>query len=106
MVKKRATEPELGVLKEDKKQRKSSNSSNLIESRGDDFLFLFDLIACTCGKAATLRVLSYTAPSFEKLCQPRIQNGKTEKTETSVMIQWQPARLQDIRSYQKLEVAE
>ena len=96
---------ELGIMKE-RPSRKQSNATNLIDSRGEDFFFLFDLIACTCGKAATLRVLSYTAPSFEKLCTPRIQTGKTEKTETSLKIQWQTARLQDIRSYEKLEVAE
>merc|ERR1719186_1421056 len=50
--------------------RNNSVKSPLLESKGDDFLFLFDLIAHSCGKSATLRVLSYTAPSFEKLCQP------------------------------------
>ena len=105
---KRTKDIELGLSGGEEKVRRRSThtSSNLIDIAGKDFCFLFDLISCTCGKAATLRVLSYTAPSFEKLCQPRIQIGKTEKTETSLKIQWQTARLQEIRSYQKLEVAE
>ena len=109
MMVRKTTDVELGIrVKKEEKERKfsSASRSTLVESKGDDFLFLFDLVACTCGKAATLRVLSYTAPSFEKLCQPRIQNNKTTKTETSLKIQWLPARLQDIRSYDKLEVAE
>ena len=81
-------------------------SSAATEASGEDFLFLFDLISCTCGKAATLRVLSYTSPSFEQLCQPRILHQQTSKTESSIKITWNPARLQDIRRLEKLEVAE
>ena len=74
----------------------------LLESEADDFLFLFDLIAHTCGKSATLRVLSYTAPSFEKLCKPEISN--VIMTEDSLKIEWKPTPLQDMRQYDKLEV--
>ena len=80
--------------------------SPLLESKGDDFLFLFDLIAHTCGKSATLRVLSYTAPSFAKLCQPVVLNDRITKTENSLKIEWEPAKLQDMRQYDKLEVEE
>ena len=73
---------------------------------GADFLFLFDLIACTCGKAATLRVLSYTSPSFERLCQPRIIHQDIRKTETSLKISWTPTPLQNINQYDRLTVAE
>ena len=45
----------------------------LVDSPGSDFLFLFDLIAHTCGTAATLRVLSFSAPSFYTFCQPILQ---------------------------------
>ena len=73
---------------------------------GADFLFLFDLIACTCGKAATLRVLSYTSPSFERLCQPRIIHQDIQKTETSLKISWTPTPLQQINQYDRLTVSE
>ena len=59
-----------------------SSTSKLLA--GHDFLFLFDLIACTCGRAATLRVLSYTSASFENLCQPRLAVHLASTTETSV----------------------
>ena len=84
----------------------SDYTSSLARSPGEDFLFLFDLVACTCGKAATLRVLSYTSPSFEQLCQPRILTHQISKTESSVKVRWGPARLQDIRRLDQLEVAE
>ena len=32
-----------------------------------------------CTKAATLRVLSYTSPSFEQLCQPRMLRQVRDK---------------------------
>ena len=73
---------------------------------GADFLFLFDLVACTCGKAATLRVLSYTSPSFERLCQPRIVHSDIIKSETSLKVSWSPTPLQNISHYNKLEVTE
>ena len=78
----------------------------MIEWKGSDFLFLFDLVACTCGRAATLRVLSYTSASFENLCQPRLVSHKVQTTETSIKIFWQHARLQDIKAYYKLKVDE
>ena len=62
---------------------------------GHDFLFLFDLIACTCGRAATLRVLSYTSASFENLCQPRLAVHLASTTETSVKAHFK--QLVDIR---------
>ena len=34
-----------------------------------------------CTKAATLRVLSYTSPSFEQLCQPRMLRQVRDKDE-------------------------
>ena len=81
-----------------KDNRKSfSGGTNLIEWKGHDFLFLFDLVACTCGRAATLRVLSYTSSSFENLCQPRMIDHKIVTTETSIRVFWQHARLQDIK---------
>ena len=79
-------------------------SNPLLESEPDDFLFLFDLIAHTCGKSATLRVLSYSAPSFEDLCKPKITN--LSMTEDTLKVEWQPSGLQDMTQFNKLEVDE
>jgi len=75
----------------------------LVESPGKDFLFLFDLIAHTCGISATLRVLSFSAHSFEEFCQPRILEKMMQKTESSVTVKWDPASLQN-KSSNKLKV--
>ena len=56
-------------LREDVKEEKGG----LVETTGKDFLFVFDLLAQTCGKAATLRVLSFSATCFEELCQPKLK---------------------------------
>ena len=72
----------------------------LVKREGEDFLFLFDLIAHTCGLPATLRVLSYTAPKFERLCQPVVNLERDlELTETSVRVSWSPAPLQEQALY-------
>ena len=97
-------------LREDVKEEKGG----LVETTGKDFLFVFDLLAQTCGKAATLRVLSFSATSFEDLCQPELKVTKTisllyfhegviEKKEKWIRVTWQPARLESARK-QKLEV--
>merc|ERR1719264_312455 len=57
------------------KKSQDHNTQNLIESKGQDFLFLFDLVAHSCGLPATLRVLTYTAPTFAGLCQPEVKPG-------------------------------
>merc|ERR1711892_1356082 len=77
-------------------------TENLIESKGRDFLFLFDLVAHTCGQPATLRVLSYTAPTFAKLCQPALKN--VTMTETSIKLTWKPCPVQHIESSKRLIV--
>lgn len=85
-------------LREDVKEEKGG----LVETTGKDFLFVFDLLAQTCGKAATLRVLSFSATSFEDLCQPELK-GVIEKKEKWIRVTWQPARLESARK-QKLEI--
>jgi hypothetical protein len=68
---------------------------DLVKREGEDFLFLFDLIAHTCGLPATLRVLSYTAPKFERLCQPVVMPERDlVLTETSLGVSWSPAPLE------------
>ena len=64
-----------------------------LRSVGSDFLFLFDLIAHSCGQPATLRVLSYTDEEFLNLCQPKLTQMKM--TETSIKLVWSPSKLEE-----------
>jgi len=84
------------------KKSHDETTENLIESKGRDFLFLFDLVAHTCGQPATLRVLSYTAPTFAQLCQPALKT--ITMTETSIKLTWKPCPLQHIESAKRLIV--
>ena len=64
-----------------------------LRSKGSDFLFLFDLIANSCGLPSTLRVLSYTDKEFLNLCQPKLTHKIM--TETSLKLMWSPSKLQE-----------
>ena len=59
-------------------------------------------MAHSCGQPATLRVLSYTAPTFEELCQPT--SLSTEMTESSITVKWTQCPLQKIPSIKQLEI--
>ena len=80
----------------------NKEGGGVVESRGEDFLFLFDLVAHSCGQPATLRVLSYTAPTFYELCKPELQD--VVMTESSIKLSWKPCKLQNIRVSKQLEV--
>ena len=43
------------------------------KEKGEDFIFIFDLLAHTSGVESTLRVLSHADENFRRICQPRIQ---------------------------------
>jgi hypothetical protein len=43
------------------------------KEKGQDFIFIFDLLAHTSGVESTLRVLSHADENFRRICQPRIQ---------------------------------
>ena len=62
------------------KNKRLSSSGDLIEWKGYDFLFLFDLIACTCGRASTFRVLSYTSSRYRLSDKPLSQCQVSTKT--------------------------
>jgi thiamine pyrophosphokinase len=40
---------------------------------GKDFLFLFDLLAHTCGLESTLRVLTHSDEKFYEICKPNME---------------------------------
>ena len=56
------------------------------------------------GKAATLRVLSFSAPSFEQFCQPELDLVNIEKTENRVVLKWGAAKLHSTKKSINLEV--
>ena len=75
-------------------KRRLDTPQDLVEAKGKDFLFLFDLVAQSCGRPATLRVLSHTAPAFAQLCQPSLET--VIMTETSIRLTWGPCPLQHL----------
>ena len=83
-----------------KKNYNKQKTGSLMEHDGEDYLFLFDLVAHTCGKSSILRVLSYTDPDFAELCQPEVQ--KLTSYESSIKVMWTPPTLQDMPQIQSI----
>ena len=67
----------LNTIEAEKGERDSDGSTRLKDSPGEDFLFLFDLLAHTCGLESTLRVLTHSDETFHEICKPNydISNG-------------------------------
>ena len=62
---------------------------------GQDFLFLFDLLAHTSGIEATLRVLSHADETFRKLCLPKLTVADQVKVEEEKLkVYWKPASIE------------
>ena len=63
---------------------------------GKDFLFLFDLLAHTCGLESTLRVLTHSDEKFYQICKPNIDLGGEHLTleEDKLKIVWKPADIE------------
>ena len=81
------------------KDSNNKRTERLLECEGEDYLFLFDLVAHTCGKSSILRVLTYTAPSFAELFQP-VEVRLGSFNESCIKVQWNPSPLQDIPEIQ------
>ena len=67
------------------------------KSDGQDFLFLFDLLAHTSGIESTLRVLTHADDTFRKICLPKLKNDveHLRVEEEKVKIIWKPASLEN-----------
>ncbi len=62
---------------------------------GEDFLFLFDLLAHTCGLESTLRVLTHSDETFYELCRPKFDPGDSlELEEDKLKVSWRPADIE------------
>ncbi len=59
---------------------------------GEDFLFLFDLLAHTCGLESTLRVLTHSDEKFYQICKPKLDPLQLE--EDKLKISWKPADIE------------
>ena len=71
-----------------------ANGSNtkLKDASGEDFLFLFDLLAHSCGLESTLRVLTHSDETFYEICKPNIDEfDKLELEEDKLKIKWGPS---------------
>ena len=80
--------------------RNSSNggslgSNGLKDATGEDFLFLFDLVAHSCGLEATLRVLTHSDATFYEICKPNIDLTQSlELEEDKVKVKFGPADIE------------
>ena len=63
-------------------------------NEGQDFLFLFDLLAHTSGIEATLRVLSHADETFRKLCLPKLSVDQVRVEEEKLKVYWKPASIE------------
>ena len=61
---------------------------------GQDFLFLFDLLAHTAGTEATLRVLTHADETFRQICLPRLRLPVAVHHEDRLQVSWRPAPLE------------
>ena len=64
---------------------------------GQDFLFLFDLLAHTSGIESTLRVLTHADETFRKICLPKLKNDieHIRVEEEKLKVIWKPASLEN-----------
>ena len=67
------------------------------KSDGQDFLFLFDLLAHTSGIESTLRVLTHADETFRKICLPKLKNDieHIRVEEEKLKVIWKPASLEN-----------
>ena len=90
--------------------RNSSNggslgSNGLKDATGEDFLFLFDLVAHSCGLEATLRVLTHSDATFYEICKPNIDlTHQLELEEDKVKVKFGPADIERYGFNNKLNV--
>nr|XP_040573152.1 uncharacterized protein LOC121122226 [Lepeophtheirus salmonis] len=79
-------------------RKMSEDDFNIYAYRnGNDFLFLFDLLAHTCGIESTLRVLTHSDDNFYETCRPKIDT-LTDLTleEDKLKIVWRPADIEKL----------
>ena len=64
---------------------------------GKDFLFLFDMLAHTCGIEITLRILTHSDDQFYRIFKPNLvvssssSNSKAYVEEDKLKVEWHPS---------------
>ena len=58
---------------------------------GKDFLFLFDMLAHTCGIELTLRVLTHSDDQFCRIFKPKLVQTKAQVEEDKLKVEWLPS---------------
>ena len=76
-------------------KKEGSSLSKLKDAKGKDFLFLFDLLAHSCGLESTLRVLTHSDQTFYEICKPKVDmTDSLELEEDKLRIKWGPSDIE------------
>ena len=79
----------IGTSKKEKEDIFEENDAALT---GKDFLFLFDMLAHSCGIEITLRVLTHSDDQFYKIFKPNLIKGtRLRIEEDKLKVEWHPA---------------
>eukprot|EP00094_Tigriopus_californicus_P000663 TCALIF_00641-PA protein Name:"Similar to COL7A1 Collagen alpha-1(VII) chain (Homo sapiens)" AED:0.27 eAED:0.30 QI:0/0/0/0.33/1/1/3/0/786 len=83
------------LLRTIERSRKEWEPSLVSKHDGEDFLFLFDLLAHSSGIESTLRVLTHSDETFYEICRPNMDPSKhIQLEEDKVKIMWKPADIE------------
>lgn len=78
-----------------KEGSKTLSMSGYNDDDGEDFLFLFDLLAHSCGLESTLRVLTHSDTKFYEICKPNMDlSGSLILEEDKLKVIWKPADIE------------
>lgn len=82
------------LLQQLKRSQGSKDTDLVKDDSGQDFLFLFDLLAHTAGIESTLRVLTHADESFHDICLPVLDYQVDHVKEDKIQVVWSPAKLE------------
>ena len=87
---------------DNKKKKEDIFEENDPSLSGKDFLFLFDMLAHTCGIEITLRVLTHSDDQFYRIFKPNLVvssnscNSKAYVEEDKLKVEWHPSLAEQI----------
>ena len=80
-----------------KKEKEDIFQENDEALKGKDFLFLFDLLAHSCGIEITLRVLTHSDDQFHKIFRPNLVKGsELIIEEDKLKVKWHPSLAEEL----------
>ncbi len=88
--------PVTTLLRKIEELRKEGSITKLKNVNGEDFLFLFDLLAHSCGLESTLRVLTHSDETFYEICKPNIDEvpDHLQLEEDKLKVTWRPSDIE------------